>query len=426
MELFGLADCNNFYCSCERVFHPDLIGKPVVVLSNNDGCVIARSEESKALGIKMGDVFYQVRDKLEQNDVAVFSSNYNLYGDMSRRVMSLLSRYSPKIDVYSIDEAFLDLSGMGTSDELTEYCKKMVRYIGKGTGIPISLGIAPTKTLAKMASKFAKKHKGYQGVCLIDNDEKREKALKLFPVEDVWGIGYRSVEKLNYYGIKTAWDLTQKPESWVRRELTVTGVRTWKELKGESCISIEELPHKKSICTSRSFAEQGLNKLADVEETIANFAAQCSRKLREQHTVCNSITIFAHTSRFRQDLPQSYIYRTAQLQVPSNNHQELVSMAVKMLRGDWKEGDSYFYKKAGVIVWGISRDNAIQGNLFDTVDREKQAALAKAIDEINRKNGHNKIRVAVQGDEKGWQLKREYISKQYTTNLDDVIVLKVK
>lgn len=426
MELFGLADCNNFYCSCERVFHPDLIGKPVVVLSNNDGCVIARSEECKALGIKMGEVFYQVKEKLEQNDVAVFSSNYNLYGDMSRRVMSLLSRYSPKIDVYSIDEAFLDLSGMGTSEQLSDYCKKMVRHIGKGTGIPLSLGIAPTKTLAKMASKFAKKHKGYQGVCLIDTDEKREKALKLFPVEDVWGIGYRSVEKLAYHGIKTAWDLTQKSESWVRKEMTVTGVRTWKELRGESCISIEELPHKKSICTSRSFAEQGLNRLADVEEDIANFAAQCSRKLREQHTVCNSITIFTHTSRFREDLPQSYIYRTANLIVPSNDHQELVSMAVKMLRGDWKEGDSYYYKKAGVIVWGISRDNAIQGNLFDTVNREKQAALAKAIDAINKKNGHNKIRIAVQGDEKGWQLKREYISKQYTTNLEDVIVLKVK
>ena len=425
MELFGLADCNNFYCSCERVFHPDLIGKPVVVLSNNDGCVIARSEESKALGIKMGDVFYQVKDRLEQNDVAVFSSNYNLYGDMSRRVMSLLSRYSPKVDVYSIDEAFLDFTGMGTSEELTEYCRKMVRHIGKGTGIPISLGIAPTKTLAKMASKFAKKHKGYEGVCLMDTDEKREKALKLFDVADVWGIGHRSVEKLNYYGIKTAWDLTQKSESWVRREMTVTGVRTWKELRGESCISIEELPHKKSICTSRSFAEQGLNKLADVEEAIANFAAQCSRKLREQHTVCSSMTVFAHTSRFRQDLPQSYIYQTVNLIVPSNDQQELVSLAVKTLRANWKDGDGYFYKKAGVILWGICRDNAIQTNLFDQVDREKQAALAKAIDAINRKNGHNKIRVAVQGDEKGWQLKREYISKQYTTNLDDVIVLKV-
>ena len=255
--------------------------------------------------------------------------------------------------------------------------------------------------------------------------EKRVKALKLFLVEDVWGIGYRSADKLAYHGIKTAWDLTQKSESWIRRELTVTGVRIWKELRGESCISIEELPHKKSICTSRSFAGQGLNRLADVEEAIANFAAQCSRKLREQHTVCGSITIFAHTSRFRENLPQSYIYRTENLTVPTNNHQELVSMAVKMLRDDWKEEDSYYYKKAGVIVWGICRDNAIQGNLFDTVNRDKQAALAKAIDAINRRNGHNKIRIAVQGDEKGWKLKREYISRQYTTNLDDVIVLKV-
>ncbi len=425
MKLYGLADCNNFYCSCERVFHPDLIGKPVVVLSNNDGCVIARSEESKALGIKMGEAFYQVKEKLDQNNVAVFSSNYSLYGDMSRRVMSLLAKYSPKIDVYSIDEAFLDFSGMNTSDTFIEYCREMVRYIHKGTGIPISLGIAPTKTLAKMASKFAKKHKGYKGVCLIDTDEKREKALKLFPVEDVWGIGYRSVERLHSQGIKTAWDLTQKSESWIKRELTITGVRTWKELRGESCISTEELPHKQSICTSRSFAEQGLNRLADIEEAIANFAAQCARKLREQHTVCNSITIFLYTSRFREDVPQSYTYHSINLQVPTNNQQELISYAVKMLRANWKEGN-FHYKKAGVIVWGICRDDAIQGNLFDTVNRSKQADLAKAIDAINRKNGHNKIRVAVQGDEKGWQLKREYISQQYTTNLDEVIVLKVK
>lgn len=425
MKLYGLADCNNFYCSCERVFHPDLIGRPVVVLSNNDGCVIARSEESKALGIKMGEAFYQVKEKLEQNNVAVFSSNYNLYGDMSRRVMSLLAKYSPKIDVYSIDEAFLDFSGMNTSETFIEYCREMVRHIHKGTGIPISLGIAPTKTLAKMASKFVKKHKGYKGVCLIDTNEKREKALKLFPVEDVWGIGYRSVERLHNQGIKTAWDLTQKSESWIKRELTITGVRTWKELRGESCISTEELPHKQSICTSRSFAEHGLNRLADIEEAVANFAAQCARKLREQHTVCNSITIFLHTSRFREDVPQSYIYHSINLQVPTNNQQELISYAVKMLRANWKEGN-FHYKKAGVIVWGICRDDAIQGNLFDTVNRSKQAALAKAIDAINRKNGHNKIRVAVQGDEKGWQLKREYISQQYTTNLDEVIVLKVK
>lgn len=426
MELFGLADCNNFYCSCERIFHPDLRNKPVVVLSNNDGCIIARSEESKSLGIKMGEPFYQVKELLEKNDVAVFSSNYNLYGDMSKRVMSLLSTYTPKLDIYSIDEAFLDLSGMGDADYLIKYSKEMVKAIGKGTGIPISLGIAPTKTLAKMASKFAKKYKGYGGVCLIDTDEKREKALKLFDIGDVWGIGYQHSKKFAYYGIKTAWDFTQKSESWVRKEMTVTGVRTWKELNGESCISIEELPHKKSICTSRSFSGQGLNQLNDVEEAVANFAAQCSRKLKEQHTVCQSIIVFAHTSRFRMDVPQDYIYRSGNFPVPTNDHQEIVSMAVRMLRDAWKNDECYWYKKSGVIVWNICKDEAIQGNLFDTVNREKQAALAKAIDEINRKNGHNTIRVAVQGFEKKWHLKNEYISKQYTTNLDDVIVVKAK
>lgn len=423
MTLFGLADCNNFYCSCERVFHPDLRNKPVVVLSNNDGCIIARSEESKKIGIKMGEVFYQIKDVLEQNNVAVFSSNYNLYGDMSRRVMSLLSTYTPKLNIYSIDEAFLDFSDMGDIAYLADYCKKMVRDITKGTGIPISLGIAPTKTLAKMASKFAKKHKGYEGVCIIDTEEKREKALKLFPIEDVWGIGYRHTKKLAYHNIHTAWDLTRRSESWVRKELTITGLRTWKELRGESCISVEDLPHKKSICTSRSFPGTGLNNLADVEEAVANFAATCSRKLREGHIVCSSITVFAHTSRFRTDIPQNYIQQTSNLTVPTNDMQELVSTAVKMLHDSWKEG-TFHYKKAGVIVWNTCEDNAVQGHLFDEVNREKQAALAKAVDEINRKNGHNTIRIAVQGYSKNWHLKNEYISKQYTTNLNDIIIVK--
>lgn len=425
MTIFGLADCNNFYCSCERVFHPDLRNKPVVVLSNNDGCVIARSEESKQLGIKMGEPFFQVKDMLESNGVAVFSSNYNLYGDMSRRVMSLLSTYTPRLDIYSIDEAFLDLSNMGSPDELTQYCRQMVRAITKGTGIPISLGIAPTKTLAKMASKFAKKYKGYEGVCLIDNDEKREKALRLFPVEDVWGIGHRLAKKLAYHDVNTAWDLTQRSENWVRRMLTVTGVRTWKELRGESCISIEELPHKKSICTSRSFAGKGLDKLSDVEEAVANFAAACSGKLRQGRIVCGTITVFAHTSRFCADKPQHYICKNINLAVPTNDMQELVAIAVKALREEWKEA-GYLYKKAGVIAWNTCEDNAIQANLFDHIDREKQAALAKAVDEINRKNGHNTIRMAVQGYCSNWHLKNEHISKQYTTNLKDIITVKAK
>jgi DNA polymerase V len=422
MKLFGLADCNNFYCSCERVFHPDLRDKPVVVLSNNDGCVVARSEESKRLGVKMGVPFYQVRGLLEKNGVAVFSSNYNLYGDMSRRVMSMLSSFFPKIHIYSIDEAFLDLSEIVDVKSIMELSRNAVKAINKGTGIPVSLGIAPTKTLAKMASVYAKKHKGYRGVCIIDTEEKREKALRLFPIGDVWGIGRKHSKKLEYNGVKTAWDFTQKPEGWVRREMSITGLRTWKELRGESCIEMEDETYKKSICTSRSFPDQGLDKLEDVEEAVANFAAKCSKKLREQHTVCGSIVVFAYTSRFREDMPQTYINEIVNFDVPTNDVQEIVSKAVVALRQAWRKGT--YYKKAGVIACNICEDNAIQGNLFDTVDRGKQSALSKVVDEINMRNGVDTVRVAVQGYNNNWHIKNEYISKQYTTNIKDIIIVK--
>lgn len=423
MKFFGLADCNNFYCSCERVFHPDLRDKAVIVLSNNDGCVVARSEESKRLGIKMGVPFYQVKELLERNKVAVFSSNYNLYGDMSRRVMSLLSSFFPKISVYSIDEAFIDLSEIDDMEYLVNISRNAVRAIYKGVGIPVSLGIAPTKTLAKMASVFAKKHKGYNGVCLIDTDEKREKALKLFPVSDVWGIGRKHSKRLEYNGVKTAWDFTQRSESWVRKEMSVTGLRTWKELRGESCIETEDLPYKKSICTSRSFPNQGLSRIEDVEEAVANFAAMCSKKLREQHTVCHSVVVFAYTSRFREDVPVNQICETVNFDVPTNDMQEIVSTVVKALRNSWRQG-AYYYKKAGVIVYNISEDNAVQGSLFDTVDRDKQSAISRVVDEINLRNGHDTVRVAVQGYDNNWHIKNEYISKQYTTNIKDIIIVK--
>lgn len=420
--MIALVDCNNFFVSCERVFRPDLRNTPCVVLSNNDGCVIARSNEAKALGIKMGTPFYQVRELLEKNGVAVFSSNYVLYGDMSRRVMTLLSAYTAKLDIYSIDEAFMDFSGMGTAETLLPYAHDMVRHITKGTGIPISLGIAPTKTLAKMASKFAKKYKGYNSVCMIDTDEKREKALKLFNIADVWGIGRKIAVRLKSIGVETAWDFVQKSESWVRRELTVTGVRTWKELRGEDCISMEELPNRKSICTSRSFPDEGLNNIETLEEAIANFASQCSRKLKEDRSVCGAMTVFAYTSRFRNDLPSDYLQANVYFPVPTNDVMELVSSAVKNLRDKWHSGtDCYFYKKAGVIVWDIFGDNAIQGDLFDTVDREKRTALAKAIDEINRKNGFNAVRMAVQGYDMKWRLKCEHASKRFTTNINEII-----
>ena len=306
--------------------------------------------------------------------------------------------------------------------ELKQYAENMVRQITKGTGIPVSLGIAPTKTLAKVASKFAKKYRAYNGVCMIDTEEKREKALKLINVSDVWGIGRQASKKLEYYGVKTAWDFISKSQSWVRNILTITGERVWRELRGENCIEVEDLPHKKSICTSRSFPDSGLKELADVEEAVANFAAQCSRKLREQHAVCSSVTIFAYTSRFRTDILQNTIHKTITLQVPTNNLQELVSHSVEAIRSEWKKGE-YLYKKAGVIVWNISPDNAIQGVLFDEVDRTKQKALSKAIDEINKKNGYNTIRVAVQGYNKNWHLKSEHVSKQYTTNINDLIIV---
>lgn len=423
--MFGLVDCNNFYCSCERVFNPGLRTSPVVVLSNNDGCIIARSNEAKALGIEMGTPFYQAKELLEVNKVAVFSSNYTLYGDMSRRVMLLLSEFTPELMQYSIDEAFIDLSGFGNGDRLREYGRRIVKCIGKGTGIPVTLGMAPTKTLAKVASKYGKKYKGYEGVCLIDTEEKRIKALQGLDVSDVWGIGRRIAKKLDYYGVKTAWDFTCWSEAKVRRLLTITGVRTWKELRGESCIDISELPQKQSICTSRSFPDGGLSEVGVVEEAVANFAASCSRKLKEQKSCCRQITAFAYTSRFRNDVPGHVINRTVTLPVPTNDQMELISAAVRILRAEWKEDGKYFYKKAGVIVWDICNDSAVQADLFDHVDRDKQARLSAAIDAINSKNGVNTVKVAVQGTDKRWHLKCEHKSGQYSTNLKEVIKVKI-
>jgi DNA polymerase V len=421
--MIGIVDCNNFYASCERVFNPSLENRPVVVLSNNDGCIIARSNEAKAMGLKMGDAFYKVKEMLEKNGVAVFSSNYTLYGDMSRRVMMMLSTFSPKIVQYSIDEAFIDLDGFGSGDELREYCLKIVQTIGKGTGIPVTLGAASTKTLAKMASRYGKKYKGYEGVCIIDSEEKRMKALAGFDIKDVWGIGRQGAEKLRYHGINTAMDFVNQTEPWVRRMLSVTGVRTWKELHGTSCIEEEDISMKKSICTSRSFAEEGLCKLSDVEEAVANFASMCVRKLRLQHSYCKAVTVFAYTSRFHLDRPSSFINASAEMPVATNGREEIIATAVGLLRENWPEG-MFFFKKAGVIVSGITSDEARQTSFLDTIDRERQDALNIAIDEINRRNGHDMAKMAVQGTCGRWHLKNVHPMKHYTTNINETIEVK--
>ena len=451
--MIGLADCNNFYCSCERVFRPDLIGKPVVVLSNNDGCVIARSEEAKALGYKMGDPFYQVKEKLEAEGVAIFSSNYTLYGSLSNRVMSMLSHYSPHIDQYSIDESFFDVDQsmaerffqdnlkendtfLNNESLLHQYGAKISADVLRAVGIPISIGIAETKTLAKIGSKFAKKYKGYQGCCLIDTDERRHKALSLFPIKDVWGIGRQISRKLDYMGIRTAAQFADKKESWVRSHFNITTVRTWKELNGESCISIEELPQKKSICTSRSFAAEGISDKDVVEEAVANFAVRCAEKLRHQGSVCQGITVFAWTSRFNENVPEYTIHDSLTLPIATNAQEEIVGAALSILRAKYPKSMadsrpdrpdmSFYFKKAGVILWQISPDHPRQQDLFDPIDRSKQKKLMEAIDAINRKNGYGTIRQAIQGTDCRFDLKHEYMSKQFTTNIHDILKVKTQ
>ena len=451
--MIGLADCNNFYCSCERVFRPDLIGKPVVVLSNNDGCVIARSEEAKALGYKMGDPFYQVKGKLEAEGVTIFSSNYTLYGSLSNRVMSMLSHYSPHIDQYSIDESFFEVDQsmaerffqenqkeyetfLNEDSLLHQYGARISADVLRAVGIPISIGIAETKTLAKIGSKFAKKYKGYQGCCLINTDERRHKALSLFPIEDVWGIGQQIARKLDYMGIRTAVQFADKKESWVRSNFNITTVRTWKELNGESCISIEELPQKKSICTSRSFADEGISDKNVVEEAVANFAVRCTDKLRRQGSVCQGITVFAWTSRFNENVPEYTIHDSLTLPIATNAQDEIVGAALAILRARYpkpiadgrpdRTDLAFHFKKAGVILWQISPDNPRQQDLFDPIDRTRQKALMEAIDAINRKNGYGTIRQAIQGTDCQFDLKREYMSKRFTTNINEILKVKTQ
>lgn len=444
--MIALADCNNFYCSCERVFRPDLVGKPVVVLSNNDGCIIARSEEAKTLGYKMGDPFYQMKEKLEDEGVAIFSSNYTLYGSLSNRVMSMLSHYSPQLDQYSIDESFFEVdksiaaaffqenqSSEKTDSLLHRYGARISSDVLRAVGIPISIGIAETKTLAKIGSKFAKKHKGYQGCCLIDTEERRHKALSLFPIEDVWGIGRQIARKLDYMGIRTAAQLADQKESWVRCHFNITTVRTWKELNGENCISIEELPQKKSICTSRSFADEGISDKNVMEEAVANFAVRSTEKLRRQGSVCQGVTVFAWTSRFNDHVPEYTIHDSLVLPIATDAQDEIVGAALTILRARYPKSVSdrpdrpdlsFRFKKAGVILWQISPSTPREQDLFDPINRERQKALMAAIDAINHKNGYGTIRQAIQGTDCRFDLKREYMSKRFTTDISDILEVK--
>ena len=418
--MFALADCNNFFVSCERVFRPDLEGKPVVVLSGNDGCVISRSNEAKALGIKMGAPLYQIKALVEKEDVVCFSSNFSLYGDLSDRVMSILRRNTSRFEQYSIDEGFINIDHI-SADRQKAFCERLVREIRQGVGIPVSMGIATSKTLAKVASKYAKKYSGYRGVCEIRTEEQRQKALALFEIGDVWGIGRRAKAKLNAAGITTALQFADKPSSFAKRLLNKPGLLTWQELRGQDVIDITQLPMKQSVTTSRTFATS-ITEQSLLEEQIANFCAHCARQLRTQHSVAQQLYVYAHTSAFRTDIEQHCLSELVTLTVPTANSQELISYALAAFRRSFRPG--IHYKKAGVVLLKIIPEAAVVPDMFDPKDRDKENRLQRVLDCIDDRHGKRSIILGSQMTSGEPVYKAEHKSPLYTTDLRDILTVK--
>ena len=433
--MYAIVDCDNCYVSCERVFRPDLNGKPVVVLSNNDGCVVARSNEAKALGIKAGMPYFKLKEQFG-SQVVVFSSNYELYGDITDRVMSLVRKAAPTFYRYSIDEGFCDLSGMENFD-LKRWGEDLSAYIWKATRMPVSIGIASTKTLAKMASHYAKHYKGFNHCCFIDTDERRIKALEQYDIDEVWGIGRRYAARLQALGVKTALDFANHPESWVRAMLNnVVAIRTWKELNGEDCIPMEDMSMKtmvrtnrQSICTSRSFPGM-VTDMTALRTSISNFAARCAEKLRKQQSVAQTVSVFIDTNHFREDLPQYWNMAEERLLTPSNSTQQIVQTATRCMERVFRQG--FHYKRAGVIVMGISPDNGVQTNFidYDSERHEKMKRLDEALDKINREYGSETIVLGSQQYTKPGgkgkadvfkdSIKHDFRSPCYTTRWSDI------
>ena len=433
--MYGILDCDNCYCSCEKVFRPDLEGQPIVVLSNNDGCVVARSNEAKAMGIKAGTPYFQLAEQFPNQKIAVFSSNYELYGELTGRIVSLISQEVPAYFRYSIDECFIYLDGMEHQD-LKKWGENLHKKIKQYVGMPVSIGLAPNKTLAKMASHFAKKYQGYRHCCMIDSDEKRIKALKLYPIGDVWGIGRRYAAKLESLGVKTAYDFAAHHGDWVK--LTFNNIviqRTWRELNGEDCVPNEELAKKKSICTSRSFNGM-ISDFDSLKTQVSNYAARCAEKLRQQGTVASSVGVFLNTNAFREDLAQYWNFQEKRLLTPSSSTITITQAASDILKSIYREG--YQYKKAGVIVMGIGADSPIQQDLFDinAEQFQKMKRLDEVVDRINRLHGSETIVLGSQqytqkngkgkADVFANAIKHDFRSPSPTTRWSDVIRLNAK
>ena len=421
--MYALVDCNNFYVSCERVFQPQLNGKPVVVLSNNDGCIISRSNEAKALGIPMGAPEFQVRDLIKQHDIRVFSSNYALYGDLSHRVMKILENYTPNVEVYSIDEAFLNFSGMTILD-LNVYGAEIQHRILKWLSIPIGIGFAPTKALSKVANKIAKKFpERTNGVYVIDTEEKRIKALKWTKIEDVWGIGFRLTKKMQAKNIKTAYDFTLPyNEAFIRKEMGVVGMRLKYELEGKSVLEMEEPKAKKNIAVTRSF-EKDITDFNELKERVVTFASVCSEKLRKQNSCCNVVTLYLRKDPFNANGEKYSFYRMQTLSFPSNTSFSISQIAIMMLKDLYQEGTAY--KKAGVIVSEIVPSSQRQFKLFDE-ENPKYQKLMEVMDAVQAKTGERKLRLASQDLKRTWKMKQNHLSNRYTTNFNELLEVKCK
>lgn len=414
--MIGVVDCNNFFVSCERVFAPKLIGRPAVVLSSNDGCVVARSNEAKAMGIAMGIPFFKVKGLVESGQLCALSSNYALYGDMSRRVMSVIRRHVPEMEQYSIDECFIVLPEI---EDYQAFGCRLSQIVEQWTGIPVSVGLAPTKTLAKLASRFAKKHKGYRGCCLIDTQEKRRKALELTNLRDVWGIGRKSAAKFEQMGLHTAWQFARSGQKQIRKLMGVAGEETWRELNGESVLGLTMPTQRKSIQSTRSF-NRPLLTTRELHTALADFCAQVAEKLRKENACARTVGIFFATDRFNPNVP--FIQRTAihSFDVATADPREFSAATRGLLEGIYTDGIPT--KRAGVWVDGIEHA-AIQRGLFDRVDRERQKRLLQTIDSVKLKMGRDSLRLASQEHVESI-VSSELRSPSYSTKLSDILRVK--
>ena len=423
-KIFALIDCNSFYASCEKIFRPDLKDKPVIVLSNNDGIIVALSKEAKQIGIKRGTPLFKIEDIVLKNEVAVFSSNYTLYGDISARIMSILHDFTPDVEIYSIDEAFLELTNFSHLD-LNEYAKKIKYKVETSTGVPVSIGIAPTKALAKLANKIGKKYKCYNGVFDIRNHPNIYKILSSFDVSDVWGIGYRYTKFLHRRGINTILELINQNDSWIKKNLTIQGVYLVWELRGISCHDIQTIiPNKKNILSSRSFGRP-ISLKDELKEAVAFHCNLTGEKLRSQKSLCKYVTIFICTNRHKENLPQYYNSITVELPSHTSFTPDLIRAAYYGLDKIFKQ--NYQYKKTGILLGGIIADNDYQMQLFDNNESIiKKNKLMFCIDKINNIFGKESIIPASFERNKSWGMLRVYKSPDYTTSWGDIPFVKSK